>query len=174
MSLIVEDGSGLSTAESYASVAEADAYHLVHGNPSVWNALSTGEKEQNLRMATDYIDGKFATDFKGYRTYSAQALRWPRSGVADLDGYIFPANGTGSVPVRLKNATAILALRVASDTTLFLDQSNGSVSSESVTVGAVSFSTSYSGAATGQKVYTEVEAMLVDLLGSSNGVMERA
>lgn len=41
MSLITEDGTGLSTAQSYASVAEADAYFLAKGE-AAWVVQSSG------------------------------------------------------------------------------------------------------------------------------------
>ena len=52
MSLVVEDGTGKADAESYISVADADTYHSNRGNTD-WAALTTTEKEQLLRGATD-------------------------------------------------------------------------------------------------------------------------
>ena len=51
MSLIVEDGTGMETAESYASVAQADARLAALGMTN-WATLTTTEKEQALRRAT--------------------------------------------------------------------------------------------------------------------------
>ena len=53
MTLVIEDGTGKSNAESYISVADADTYHSNRGNTD-WAALTTAEKERLLRIATDY------------------------------------------------------------------------------------------------------------------------
>lgn len=52
--LIVEDGTGIADAESFASVAFADEWLGDRGGAD-WLALSTSEKEVNLRKATDYM-----------------------------------------------------------------------------------------------------------------------
>lgn len=54
MTLVVEDGSIVSGAESYASVAQADAYFAARGI-TIWSPLLDAEKEQALRRATDYM-----------------------------------------------------------------------------------------------------------------------
>lgn len=76
MTLIVEDGTGLPTAESYASVAFADAYHTAFGN-TTWTGADS-EKEIALRKATQYLDTEYS--FVGSKKLPAQALEWPRVG----------------------------------------------------------------------------------------------
>jgi hypothetical protein len=81
MSLVVESGAGLSTAESYVSVADADAYHALRGN-TTWADLDTLEqKEPALVRATDYMIQVYRQRWKGVRMQAEQALDWPRSGV---------------------------------------------------------------------------------------------
>ena len=46
MSLIVEDGSIVTGAESYASVAAADAYFAARNEPAAWTGASDPEKEE--------------------------------------------------------------------------------------------------------------------------------
>lgn len=75
MTLIVEDGTGKADAESYVSVLFCDTYNAERGNTG-WAALTTDQKEQNLRKATEYMDGYYS--FSGYRTKTTQALEWPR------------------------------------------------------------------------------------------------
>lgn len=111
MALIVEDGTGKSDAESYASVAQADQYHVGLGN-SDWSALDTTQKEQALRRASEYLQQVYAGRWAGYRTTDAQALDWPRSYVpreatASGTGY-YPSN---QIPVDLIKASAELALK---------------------------------------------------------------
>jgi hypothetical protein len=101
--MTVEDGTGLSTASSYASVAEADAYHLLRGN-STWTGLDA-VKEAALIRATSYITGEYSSRWPGYRSSGTQALDWPRSGALDADGYY-----QSGVPVAVKVATIEAAL----------------------------------------------------------------
>lgn len=112
MSLIVEDGTGLADAESYASVAYADTYHSNFGN-AAWALLTTEQKEQSLRKATDYISGSYGGSFAGYRTTNTQALDFPRSELPKV-GYGVVYYGNNEIPAELLKATAILALKSTS------------------------------------------------------------
>ncbi len=114
MSLVVEDGTGIATAESYCSVADADTYHTNQGN-AAWALLSTTLKEQALRRATTFMEGKFRDIYAGYRKGIIQSLSWPRIWVPVRDA---PA-GYGSfmmyypqdtVPAAVSAACAKLAL----------------------------------------------------------------
>lgn len=103
MSLVVEDGSGLSTAESYISAADCDAYFSEHGDPSEWTSATTAEKEAALRYATSYLDDN-------YEWYSSlltrtQALDWPRNPYLDSQGRYIEG-----VPQKIKDATCEMAL----------------------------------------------------------------
>jgi hypothetical protein len=82
MSIVVEDGTGLASAESYPSVVYADAYHASYGNDA-WAALTTTQKEVCLRKATRYIDTNYV--FRGVKKYLAQGLEFPRHGYADYE-----------------------------------------------------------------------------------------
>ena len=75
MSLIVEDGTGLANADSYASAATADAYATAMGL-TAWATATAGQKDIALRRATQYIDARYT--FRGQRVTEAQALQWPR------------------------------------------------------------------------------------------------
>jgi hypothetical protein len=106
MAFVPETGAGLSNSNSYASVAQADAYWSDRGN-AAWAALTTTEKQQALIKATDFIEATYRTAWKGYRILSTQALSWPRVDVT-VDGFPIPSN---IVPVPVTNACAELALR---------------------------------------------------------------
>lgn len=121
MALIVEDGSGMSTAESYASVAEADSYFSKRNNAD-WDALDLPVKEACLRLATDYMVGTYRLRWKGRRRIIYQRLDWPRVGVVieDLSGGYAGVRPYGLfqvsyqvVPDEIKNACAELALRAS-------------------------------------------------------------
>ena len=129
MSLIVEDGTGLSTAESYISVADADTYHSNRGNTD-WAALTTAEKERLLRISTDYMVAVYRLRWDGYRYVNTQALDWPRIYVPVRDicsVNAFPQYVDNDiVPTQVKNACAEFALKAKSET-LLEDQTQGTI-----------------------------------------------
>jgi hypothetical protein len=117
MALIVvkETGPGSANANSYASVADADAYHEAHLYASAWTSASQATKEAALVMATRLIDGCY--QFNGRKVSSAQALQWPRAKAIDPDGpnntELFGVSGRyfpeDAVPVAVVNATCEVA-----------------------------------------------------------------
>lgn len=109
MALVTENGTGLATAESYASVADASTRHAALGNTN-WATLTATEMEQALRRATVHMGQSYRTRWTGVRLNSTQALDWPRSGVF-ADGYSVASD---IVPVDVKNACIDLALKAAS------------------------------------------------------------
>lgn len=124
MSLIVEDGTGLSTAESYASVAECDTY-LANNGITIWAPLLTVEKEQALRRATHFMLQVYRVQWKGQRVNATQSLDWPRWNVQlpDLFGTVNAYVPYNQIPATLKNATSELALiAAAGDLNLTLAQ----------------------------------------------------
>ena len=109
MTLIVEDGTGLATAESYVSVADADARHTALGN-TAWTGTDA-VKESALRRATQYMLQRYRTRWTGTRTFRVQALDWPRYGV-EADGYVVDSD---IVPDDVASACADLALRALAE-----------------------------------------------------------
>lgn len=107
MSLIVETGQGLPNAESYISVADADARHASLGNTGWTGTEAT--KEALLRRATAYMEQAYRLRWKGTRVYRVQALSWPRYG-AVVDGYDLEST---TVPTEVANACADLAMKAA-------------------------------------------------------------
>lgn len=100
MGFVVEDGTGKVDSNSYATAEEADAY-FSDRSVSAWTGTS-GVKESALIRATDYIEGRFASRFKGQKATSEQALSWPRI----VTGY-----DADEIPTSLKKATYEYALR---------------------------------------------------------------
>lgn len=105
MALVVENGSGLVNAESYASVADADARQTALGN-TTWTGTDAA-KESALRRATEYMEQAYRTRWKGTRLTRAQALSWPRYG-AIVDTWDVPLT---EVPADVVSACIDLALR---------------------------------------------------------------
>ncbi|WP_163998674.1 DnaT-like ssDNA-binding protein [Pyxidicoccus caerfyrddinensis] len=93
-------------ADSYCTVAEADAYHSSRGHNTAWRTTDVAAKEQHLKWATRLLDAHFT--YVGARASAEQALAWPRRGVV-LDGC--PVS-SASVPLQLKGAAAEFAFRL--------------------------------------------------------------
>lgn len=171
MALEVETGSGSATAESYISVADADSYHSLNGNPSSWSGATTGEKESALRQATQYLDDKYQSRWRGERALSSQALRWPRVNVYDDDGF---AVSSTSIPAKLKQAVAVVALEVIGGTSLFVTETAaGSLSAKRVKVGGIEIAKEFAGSQSSQPSFPKAAALLAGLI-SANGARYRA
>jgi len=84
LTLIKEDGTGKSDANSYAEVADGDAYHDGHLYATAWTAALTETKAAALVFATRLIDAEY--HFKGAKATTTQALQWPRAECPDPDG----------------------------------------------------------------------------------------
>lgn len=115
MALETETGAGSATAESFCSVADADAYHAGRG-ATLWATITTTEKEQALRRATDYMGQTYRLRWSGYRKTDSQALDWPRYNAVKPDSTVgrFMAYYSDSiVPTEVRNACAELALKAA-------------------------------------------------------------
>ena len=122
MSLTVEDGTGLSTADSYVSIADALSYHAAMGN-TAWAAATEGAQEIALRRATQYLDTEYR--YRGIRRTTTQALEWPRVNYeSDYRAEEWPV-------VAVEQATCEAALRALTDT-LRADVSSDQVTEETV------------------------------------------
>lgn len=159
MALVVEDGTGLSTAESYISVADAET-RLGNLGDTTFAALSTAEKEEALRKATIYMEGAYRLRWKGTRLLRAQALSWPRYG-AVVDSYDLDSD---TVPTEVANACADFALK-ASTGELLPDQERAVIREK---VG--SLETEYGEFSSQTKTYPLIARTLAPFLKSSSSV----
>ena len=107
ITLIKEDGTGKSNANTYASVADCDAYHDAHLYGSAWTAASAGDKDKALAMATRLIDEEF--QFNGARNSVTQALQWPRANCPAPDAASGELVATNVLPKRVVDATCEMA-----------------------------------------------------------------
>lgn len=159
MALITEDGTGRSDAESYASVAEADAYQASRGR-TLWSTISEAEKEQALRRATDWMLTEYRSRWQGQRRISTQALDWPRGWVV-VDGFSVASD---TVPAEVKRACIEMAFRAASGD-LLADQG---AQVQSKTVGPISVT--YAPGARQSTKYALVDGMVRALLSSGGSL----
>jgi len=163
MSLVVEDGSGLATAESYASVAAADAYWADRSEPTAWAGADTAAKEVALREATEYLDGRYGSRWKGCRANpTVQALDWPRSSVLDRDGYYVASD---ELPTNLVRAAIEAAGRqVSADLAPDVDSDDVGIAATTVKAGSVSESVEYAGTKAVSDRLVKVERLLAPLM----------
>lgn len=98
MALTIEDGSVVEGANSYVSVATAQAYADARGS-------SVEITEELLVSAMDYLESLRA-DYQGSKVEGGQSLQFPRTGVV-VDG--FPLDDD-EIPQCLKSAQCQLAM----------------------------------------------------------------
>lgn len=96
MALTVEDGSIVTGANSYITLAEARAYATDRG---VTLSATDADLEPLLIKATDYLES-FADRYKGEVVEYDQPLSWPRA-YAEFRGYEIDA---ATIPESLKRA----------------------------------------------------------------------
>lgn len=163
MALIVEDGTIVTDAESYLSVADADTIIDERGGNSKWDALTTAQKEVQLRLSTEYLDSNY--NFVGDMVEYTQPLSWPRSG---LDRY-----ASNEIPDDVKKALAVLSYQ-SIDNPLYTIESvdNGAIKSEMSKLDVLETKVEYysGGSGISQTVFNEVRNILKRVLkGSSIG-----
>ena len=159
MSLICEDGSIVTGAESYCTVAFANTY-LANRGYTAWDALDdTDAKEPALRKATDYMLAMFKGRWQGEIVDEDQALDWPRYDVV-VDGYEVDYT---IVPTAVQRACAELAYR-ASTADLSPDLTQGVISEQ---VGSISVT--YDKNSPQRTRYAAIDAMLSPYLKAGGG-----
>ena len=126
MTLIIEDGTNVANANSYATLVEARAYALARGV-----TLSTVDAtlESQLIQAMDYLEAQ-RSRYQGNKTYETQLLQWPRANVW-IDAYQFSSVG---IPQLLKNAQCQLAMEIHNGVLLLPTITDGAVKREKIDV----------------------------------------
>ena len=114
MAFTVEDGTGVTGANAYVSLSEANTY-FTDRNRTEWTATTVTDsaKQAALVRATDHIERRFAHRFKGQKASESNALSWPREGVTLNNGQTIEDN---EMPDQLKRACMEYA-RLALDRT---------------------------------------------------------
>ena len=112
MALIVTPGA--SDAESYASIAEINAYAVKHGasfpitgddGPATAAAIAAAEAA--ARRATAWLDNEYGPRFIGEPASSSQALEWPRANA----WFRCEELPDDTIPQKIRDATAEAAIR---------------------------------------------------------------
>lgn len=159
MAFVVETGAGLADSNSFASVAEADAYFSDRG-VTAWGSLTTAVKQTSLIKATDYLEATYSQAWIGDKVSLAQALSFPRTNMVS-EGFYLPSD---EVPNRVVYATIEMALRASTGEVLISDQSQQIVK-EKVDV----IETTYSEFSDPAQRYPYVNKLLSALLNTFTG-----
>ena len=104
MAIILEDGTGLATANALASLEFTDTYHTSR-NRMDWVGEDAVKIAAIIR-ATDHLEKRFGHRWKGMRLVASQSLSWPRTSVSLADGTELPSD---AVPMRVVAACVELA-----------------------------------------------------------------
>lgn len=102
ITIIVEDGSVVESANSYVSVADADTYHTNLGQ-SAWTGTDD-EKSSAILRAMRYLEN---LNWTGWKTSHDNPLAWPRYQTFDRDGKLYDSD---IVPQNVVNALCEAAL----------------------------------------------------------------
>lgn len=104
MACTIEATAGAEDANSYATIAEGDAYHETHLYASAWEDTDDTTRCKALQMATRLLDQWW--EWYGSVTDGDQALLWPRVGVVDADGFLLASD---AIPPRIRDGCIELA-----------------------------------------------------------------
>ena len=112
--MVLDATLGGASANSYVTVAEADAYFATSFGRTPWGSASAANKEIVLIESTRLLD--LLVSWKGYVKSDTQALRWPRTYVPNINGrYLESYISDSIVPKDVKNAVFELAYSLLSN-----------------------------------------------------------
>lgn len=110
--LSIEDGNGVSDANSYVTLPYFNSYCVSRGYSTVIEQ-SDYIKKAAIVKAMDYVDNLF--DWKGRRKFRDQPLKFPRIDIRDEDGFCCDS----IIPEQLKKAVCEAAFYVFEQYTLY-------------------------------------------------------
>ena len=160
MPLIVEDGSGVAGANSYATLSFIDLYLLGQG---LTDPMPT---EEAAMRAMGFIEGVYAGRWRGSKAkpYTVNTLAWPRYNAYDDEGRLIASSA--EIPLALQHALAEATYREAKEPGVLqpdLDRAGG-VSSEMIKVGPITTQTNFAGGGSARASFTAIENRLRPLL----------
>lgn len=170
MALTIEDGSIVTGADSYISLADAksfleDYYSEYDDEAAAFLGFGTTRQEVILRRAAYDLDRRYRKRWKGFKRVQTQSLDWPRVDVIDEDDYDVPED---TIPRRLQRAQVEIAKRLANSVAIFEDRDRGGrVKSEKVDV----ISITYFDNAPSETLFEGLDATLKGLLAAENRIV---
>lgn len=175
MALVKEDGTGIATANAYASYTDWTAHWADRGTAPTGTQTDV---EQALVRGADYLDRRYR--WVGQRETSAQGLQWPRlyayRARAAADEHCVPVEG---VPLEVVRANVELAERaLAGDLAPdpVTSETGQTVVSTREKVGPLETAVTFTGgsAATWVTRYPFVDELVRPLVVSTGGRVHRA
>jgi len=157
MALIVEDGSGKSDADAFASVVDYHTRMARTGDPEA-SVYGFAAIEGALREGAEYLAATYNGEWPGRLRSPAQRLPWPRTGASDNEGRRIQAN---VVPEQVRFANIELA-RIRLVTGDRLDPVRNLVSVTREKVGPIETEYGGDGKTTG-KSYPSLDTLLATL-----------
>jgi len=97
-------------ANSYVTLADAEAIMEKRLHKSAWTSAADADKITALVWATSILDRSM--DWDGSKYDEDSALRWPRSGISDQDGIYIDED---AIPIFLQEATTVFAFYLLSE-----------------------------------------------------------
>jgi hypothetical protein len=151
MPLVVEDGTGVAGADSYAALTAIDAYWAARPNNPLSAVWAAEEDEENkngaAREATAYLDATWGAYYRGARKDYVQGREWPRVGpticgqvqpLTDINGVTLP-----DLPPQLIAAEAELSARALTAPLATDIDAGARVKSKTEKVGPIEETTDY-------------------------------
>lgn len=158
MAIVVEDGTGLSAANSYLSETDLGTYT---DDRAV--TLASGDAEAALIRATAALDAIYRSRFPGYRTHGrSQGLEWPRTAAYDTDWYPIANN---EIPVEIKNALCEMAVRELIEPGSMMPDLERGGQIQALQAGSVRID--YGASASAKTVFQLIDGIMANILGPS-------
>lgn len=163
MALIVEDGTGLSSADSYQTLVDARASAELLG---LSLPALDADAEIALRNGARYVD-RYEGKFAGDRLLDTQSLAFPRENSYKRYGRSTIDIPSGSIPVEIITAQMMAAVEYGKGTDIMPTDDGLSIASEEV-VGAVKVAYFDNGKTGGEVTITQSVDALRPLLVTSS------
>lgn len=159
MTLSVEDGTGLTNADSYVSTGEIDAYAEAYGKTG-WTDLPQADKEVHARRATRFVDNKYP--FPGTPLKGTQSLFFP------VEELIVRGHAVTGIPRQLKDGVCELAIISGNGTDLVDSVTSRAYTYKKVALEGLEKTERYESENT-DNTFRSVELLLSPLLGAYVG-----
>lgn len=158
MAIVVEDGTGLAGANSYASEAMLDNYC---DSRSI--TLASGDAEAALVRASASLDALYGSRYPGARANGrSQGMLWPRTGATDAEGEEISED---EIPAEVIAATCELAIRELTEAGSTMPDIEAGGLAKRIKAGSVEIEKFGNAGMTA--TFTKVDGIMASLLGSS-------
>lgn len=173
MALVLEDGTGVSGADSYVDATYVGTFLLEYVGATAkaaWDAEAS-EQDRRCREGSAYVDGGNAGAWRGTRAHETQGRDWPRVGAVDDDGYVISST---VIPLGVKQASAYASYAGISTPLTPSASATSSLGAKTIKAGPVTISKTFSGGGeSSSPTFSRIDAFLSGLVESA-GEMFRA